>query len=53
MISGFRRDIDEICALVRVGPISKGQEVHEDSLTLEEGTDMSQNVAKGVPFDAT
>jgi hypothetical protein len=36
VISGFRRDIDEIL----------------DFLTLEDGTNMSRNVGKGLLFDA-
>jgi hypothetical protein len=40
VISGFRRDVDEICALL-------------DFLTLEDGTDTSSgNVGKGLALDA-
>jgi hypothetical protein len=42
VISGFRRDIDEIYGLF----------FFTDFLTLEDGIDTSQNVSKGLPFDA-
>jgi hypothetical protein len=60
MTSGFRRDVHEIWALLgyyvassgqHIGPILKDQEIQEDFLTHEDGTDtLSQNVAKGLPL---
>jgi hypothetical protein len=39
----------------RIGPVFKGQEVvfFLDSLTLQDGTDMSRNVSKGLPHHAS
>jgi hypothetical protein len=67
VISGFRRDIDDICALLgsyaascgnplpTFRDIFKGQDTQEekDFLTLDDGTDtLSRNVGKGLQFDA-
>jgi hypothetical protein len=68
VILGFRRDADDMCSSgilcsveweyftdvsgQRIGPIFKGQDVH-DYLTFEDGTDtLYRNVGKGLPFDA-
>ena len=65
LTSGFRRDVDDICALLgyyaashgnslptfrdNIGPIFKGPEV----LTFEDGTDtLSRNVGKRLSCDA-
>jgi hypothetical protein len=48
VISGFRRDADEICPLLGYNAASSG-----DFLTLVDGTDtLSRNVGKGLPLDA-
>jgi hypothetical protein len=60
VISGFRHDVDEICALLRYYAVSSGNPFTDVSeqrvgaiLTIEHGTDtFSQNVGKGLPFDA-
>jgi hypothetical protein len=63
VISGFRRDLDDICALLRyyvalntdvsgqpIGPIFKGQEVF---LTLEDWIDrLPRNVGTELPLNA-
>jgi hypothetical protein len=66
VISGFRRDVDEICTLLRCYAASSGNPLPTfrdnltvpsnealDFLTLEDGTDTSsRNVGKGLPLDA-
>jgi hypothetical protein len=66
VISGFRRDADEICALLGYYAASNGNPLLtfrdnvslpssrvKKSLTLEDGTDMlSRKVGKGLPLDA-
>jgi hypothetical protein len=56
MISGFHRNVDEISALLGYYTASNDNPCPTffvDFLTLEDGTDMlSQNVGKGLPFDA-
>jgi hypothetical protein len=68
MVSGFRRDVHEICRLLacyaaasgnplptfrdNLGSILKGQE-EKDFLNIEGGTDaLSRNVGEGLPLDA-
>jgi hypothetical protein len=53
VISGFRRDIDEICALLGYYAASSGNLFFIlDFLTLEDGTDtLCRNIGKGLPFD--
>jgi hypothetical protein len=47
MISGLRRDVDEICALLVYNA------VFLEALTLEDGADrLSRNVGKELPLDA-
>jgi hypothetical protein len=56
-ISGFRRDVGEICALLGYyaalsSSVFKGQRV-QDFLTLEDGTDrLSRNVGTKVTLNA-
>jgi hypothetical protein len=55
VISGFRRDVDEFCALLTYYAASNGNTLPTflDFLTLEDGTDwFFRNVGKGLPFDA-
>jgi hypothetical protein len=68
MTSGFRRDADEICALLGYNAASSGNPLPTfrcnvsvsrrvllflDFLTVEDRTDtLSRNVGKGLPFDA-
>jgi hypothetical protein len=67
VISGFRRDVDETCALLGYYAASNGSPVPSpvhaahhpagflfflDFLTLEDGTDtLFQNVGNALPFD--
>jgi hypothetical protein len=59
VISGFRCDVDEICALLGYYAALNGKhlpmfrDIFLDFLALEDGTDtLSRNVGKGLPFDA-
>jgi hypothetical protein len=64
LISGFRRDADEICAVLGYYAASSGNRLptFRDNvlvpsskvfLTLEDETDtLSQNIGKGLPLDA-
>jgi hypothetical protein len=61
MISGYRHNADQICALLgsyaatNGNPLPTFQSHLQGSrdLTLEDGTDiLSQNISKGLPFDA-
>ena len=56
-ISGFRRDVDEICALLGYYAASSGSPLpmfrDKDFLTLEDGPDrLSRNVGIGLPLDS-
>jgi hypothetical protein len=63
MISGFRHDADDICAVLGYYAASNGNPlptfrdnigtILKDFLILEDGIDtLSRNVGKGLPFDA-
>jgi hypothetical protein len=54
MISGFRREVDDKCALLVYNAASSGNSLlpfQETYLTLADGTDrLSQNVGKELPL---
>jgi hypothetical protein len=66
VISGFRRDVDEICALLRCYAALNGNSIQtfrenlsviifkgQEIMTLEDGTDtLSRNVGAELPLDA-